>query len=583
MQLYHPHFSLKLFCLSLIFFISACSSKQSSYYDENHISVANKLDTNDLNKLGLEYNDSIVNYLTEDDNIVLKTELLQRQMMDYWSTGTYDKAANTFELLCNINKGFINEAANTPAMVNYGYTLLYTGRYADAYYMAFIMLAKASETHDKNLKVEALLLLANVDIRTSELKEAEKNLSEAYHEIKYMKEDVQSRTFLFRYYLGCSALEIAKQDYSEAYYFIKLTEETSVEPESMPFALTMNIAIIYDFMNNDSGAEIYYKKIMDSPITHYNKFVAINNYADFLLRRNRVHDAINILTDNIEAQKANGSNHALAQSYLLLSDAYMISGEDKLSAKAAQSAIMLINEIMTANNRQQHHQINSIHDNAILSAKIEQCKSDIYALIILLIIFQSIFVLAILYYLYHKFRMDRRMASAYTEYVKNRYQNLFSEIKVSELKDIINQKNRELVACKLKVSQFEQALESFNNKNDNYLDSNAENSIPSIIDKLKSLKQSKSNWETLKLYFEEVHPGFYTRLEQLHPELTRGEKRMSAFILMGLNTSEIADINNRSPRTVESVKYQLKKKLGLSPEDSLEKYLNSLRSFHQQD
>lgn len=95
--------------------------------------------------------------------------------------------------------------------------------------------------------------------------------------------------------------------------------------------------------------------------------------------------------------------------------------------------------------------------------------------------------------------------------------------------------------------------------------------IRKIVDELQ---MQNNAWEMFSTYFNRVHKSFFKKLDRRHPTLTKAESRMCAFIMMGMTTKEIAVFTHRSPRTVESIKYNIRKKLGC--EESTESYLRKL-------
>lgn len=58
------------------------------------------------------------------------------------------------------------------------------------------------------------------------------------------------------------------------------------------------------------------------------------------------------------------------------------------------------------------------------------------------------------------------------------------------------------------------------------------------------------------------------------PDLTKAEIRMCAFMLAGMTNKEIAAATNRSVRTVDCIKYNLRRKL--PTEEPTETYLRRL-------
>ena len=76
--------------------------------------------------------------------------------------------------------------------------------------------------------------------------------------------------------------------------------------------------------------------------------------------------------------------------------------------------------------------------------------------------------------------------------------------------------------------------------------------------------------------FKEVYPEFYEKLTTQYPHLTANDIRFSAFLRLNLTTKTIAQYKNISIRTIESRKYRLRKKLGLSSEVDLNKWMMEL-------
>jgi len=75
-------------------------------------------------------------------------------------------------------------------------------------------------------------------------------------------------------------------------------------------------------------------------------------------------------------------------------------------------------------------------------------------------------------------------------------------------------------------------------------------------------------------HFDLVHNKFMEHLTKKYPELTTNERKMCAFIKMNLSSKEIAPLLNISIRGVETLRYRLRKKIGLRQEDNLSTFLN---------
>jgi len=97
--------------------------------------------------------------------------------------------------------------------------------------------------------------------------------------------------------------------------------------------------------------------------------------------------------------------------------------------------------------------------------------------------------------------------------------------------------------------------------------------VNDILNNLKS-SHSSGSMDEFKIYFEEVHPEFYTNLLKDFPKLTSNEKRLCAFLKLDMATREIASITQQSVHSITVARTRLRKKLNLtSSEMSLHTFL----------
>lgn len=96
---------------------------------------------------------------------------------------------------------------------------------------------------------------------------------------------------------------------------------------------------------------------------------------------------------------------------------------------------------------------------------------------------------------------------------------------------------------------------------------------------LKIVSQNTENqheWDIFKIHFEQVHPQFFTILSQFAPNLTQLELRQCAYIKINLTPKQVGNLLNITPDAVKKARMRIKKKLNLSAEDSLNKFISSL-------
>lgn len=154
------------------------------------------------------------------------------------------------------------------------------------------------------------------------------------------------------------------------------------------------------------------------------------------------------------------------------------------------------------------------------------------------------------------------------------------EQKERELSSLVDQRNRELTSNALYRMKTDEFITDISDElNSLLLELNPKDRahrahIQQIKLKLK-LRNPEQEWKEFRYYFEQVHPSFYRNLEQQYPSLTAKEKRLCAFIRLGLSSKEIASITFKELRSVESARNRLRKKLNMDTEESLSSFLSA--------
>jgi hypothetical protein len=74
-------------------------------------------------------------------------------------------------------------------------------------------------------------------------------------------------------------------------------------------------------------------------------------------------------------------------------------------------------------------------------------------------------------------------------------------------------------------------------------------------------------WEQFTEHFDQVHANFLKKLKEHCPALTHTELKLAAYLRLNLTTKEIAHLMNISIRGVETGRYRLRKKLGITAND----------------
>jgi len=149
---------------------------------------------------------------------------------------------------------------------------------------------------------------------------------------------------------------------------------------------------------------------------------------------------------------------------------------------------------------------------------------------------------------------------------KNRRLNLEKDKINEELK----LKRRELFS---KVNFISQRNDYLNNIREQ-LNGDLTNShnLKNIKREIKNITTSEKTYEEFDKMFSKVYPKFYKRLNAT-AKLSQTDIRLASYIKMNHSNNEISRISGISPRTVESQRYRLSKKLNLAKGQDLNRFI----------
>ena len=82
--------------------------------------------------------------------------------------------------------------------------------------------------------------------------------------------------------------------------------------------------------------------------------------------------------------------------------------------------------------------------------------------------------------------------------------------------------------------------------------------------------------KTFEIQMDELHQEFFKKLKENFPDLSNNDLRMCAYLKIGLNSKEIAEILNIQPSSFYISRSRLRKKLKLKPEEDLYSFLNEV-------
>jgi len=157
-------------------------------------------------------------------------------------------------------------------------------------------------------------------------------------------------------------------------------------------------------------------------------------------------------------------------------------------------------------------------------------------------------------------------------YFKNRNNEDHFKHTIQNLNYEVIENEKQMISFSTQLLHYRQHLKEV--KADlNFLKTDNNKALNNTIKQIDFIIDNNDEWEQLKLHFDTVFSGFYDKLLAKSPTLTETELRHCMFIKLHIQTKEIARILNVDPRSVQTARYRIKKKLHLTEEQDLRSFL----------
>lgn len=153
------------------------------------------------------------------------------------------------------------------------------------------------------------------------------------------------------------------------------------------------------------------------------------------------------------------------------------------------------------------------------------------------------------------------------------------KLKEEQYKNELEYKNKQLTTYTLNLIQKNQSLKELRLKINQVIRSSSKSSyqeMRKLINLIDYSFRKDEDWDNFKLYFEEVHVGFFESLIQRHSKLTSLDLRHCALIRLNLTIEEMATIVGISSDSIKTARFRLKRKMNLDSKTDLLEYLMSI-------
>lgn len=353
----------------------------------------------------------------------------------------------------------------------------------------------------------------------------------------------------------------------------------SLEKEPDPERRLLDYGIYFSNTGNPALAGRYYEQLISTRRWSYDKMAGYCNYAELAAEESDWPLALGLADEGLREMSAGGTDDMRASLMRIKGQALAATGD-------AAGAVALLEHSRALNDSiMQWHTSNSVlqacldyeADFELQQQKLNERKHRRQMWLTGGAIFLAVATAAAACLIWRKSRRRLRYGESLEKLILQQRDSYDSRI--SHTIEDLEQKKRNLISLTLRMSQLNEVVENaLSNLPEAIAETDARKRLETLRADVRRIGLNRDLWEMFDVVFEQTKPGFYQKLRQAHPDLTVGETRMCAYIIMNLSTKEIAVMTNRSARTIETVRYRLGKKINLPSGTTLNDYLRDLDS-----
>lgn len=454
-----------------------------------------------------------------------------------------------------------------------------TAQYSNVLKTALRILKAEKPDSLRYYDAKAMLLVANTYNRLRNFSMCERYLTKADSILKHSKcsEEIK-RTLNNDIQINLSGVLLDQQRYDEALKLCKKLEKMDLPARQRKF-LDMNYAHLFDYKGEPKIAEEYYRHLIqnttENDVYNINFESAMYNYSLFLLNRKRYAESEAVCRAQIPRTFVSGERNIRGLLYEILGRSLAKQGRHEEAFDAILISMATIDSVRSERSPDMSTVTSAFE---MQLSELERSKEHLGApwpwwlTAILFILVLGVSVWAGMLIWRANSRSRRRQHGLWH---RMRQSGVEHFVDTAETTEGLDDANRKLVALSLEKAQKDGILAEVADVVEAPTGS-PRDKLTAIRNVIRGLPDTDHRWEVFRAHFEKVHPRFFSNLHEAHPDLTPGDAKMAAFIVMNLSAKEIAAMLCRSQRTVDSARYRLHKKLGLGVGEKSLHYLRSL-------
>ncbi len=180
-------------------------------------------------------------------------------------------------------------------------------------------------------------------------------------------------------------------------------------------------------------------------------------------------------------------------------------------------------------------------------------------------------------------RMKEQQVRLEAERSKRRAQS--AEMQAEQLQNELKHKSSELATSTMTLIHHNDILQQLDEDMHSLSEAvRRDERKPQITSQIQQIRQSlqqylneETDWAKFEDNFNVVYDDFMVKLTTKYPVLKKSDRKLCAYLKMGLSSKEMASLLNMSVRSVETARYRLRKKLELEAGDNLVDFIQRFK------
>lgn len=482
-----------------------------------------------------------------------------------FNLGKYDEALKSYDDAEHIT-------GNNKISTEYGHICVGKGDVYSLqgdYVLAIDHYLQAEEIYKRNNQnVELAIVYNALGIENRNLQLHEKAI-DYYQRAVAINLDINDLENLSKNYsnLGVSFQDIGEIDKAVENYKKSLELAERIGSSSTIAQNSLNLGTIYLKNKNLKKAIRLFRKSLHICRTNKITYGMVLNYINIgsvYTDMKKYDSAIINLDSSLKYAKKVGLPKEESQIYEHLSHVYKQKNDFK-NAFHYQSLFKLINDSLITIEKQQ--KIIALEDKYTISQEEKtilemqtKAVSQKLTIVSLILVALSLLLIAFWFVFKHKKEVQKKKLALLTA------DKMALEIKVKNSE--LNQKTLNIAHLKENNKEVTKGIEAL-------LESSpgASNEMKALLRKAKLSAKKDNIWQEFDLRFKANHSGFYTKIMAEYPDLSPVEVRIVALLRLNLTSKEIAEIMQRSTKTIENNRGNIRKKMNLQRSENLTSFI----------